>query len=515
MGGMQHRWLFPLLTILLALSLAVAHVPRGDGGRAGSEPVPPEGGRTEDPVRLPSSVVSLGDLGARANPAEPVSPAGGQEWITRGKLALVRGSIRVMLSPEDAREAGDLAQRLAQGDRLRSRYEAGAITEEEYVQQAGELADAPVYEELGIEFVVGSLVAVTAPTIGWGDIHVWVPLNRRGVLRPIVPEGYASVPPVQILDTREGSRSRPMTFTVRPLTPDELSRPAILDATVLDAEGGPIQRAILSLHPIEGTGEEPGEGEPMVTTTNGDGRAFLTRVPPGAWLVRARSARHALSETRIELEPGQTHPLGIRLVEHEVVGPVEGSASSLSGRYRDHTGIRLTSLDDPHLVLEDRVRWERGEEGWSGTFAIEEVPEGEWHLEVRSFDAFPWEPSEATVRPPARGLSFVCRDDRPWADLVFRVRTATTGDPLEHYTVILTLGSFRTQKLTGGGPSSVVARKVLLDEPAEWTLLAPGFQEVSGGLDSFSWEEGEDGERRFAIDLILEEAPLPAPRRGK
>jgi len=60
-----------------------------------------------------------------------------------------------------------------------------------------------------------------------------------------------------------------------------------------------------------------------------------------------------------------------------------------------------------------------------------------------------------------------------------------------------------------------VARKVLLDEPAEWTLLAPGFQEVSGGLDSFSWEEGEDGERRFAIDLILEEAPLPAPRRGK
>jgi RNA polymerase sigma-70 factor (ECF subfamily) len=160
------------------------------------------------------------------------------------------------------------------------------------------------------------------------------------------------------------------------------------------------------------------------------------RIPwlePGSYTVRVESERHQVSEFQVELGGGEDRLLDFYLQRHTLAGEVSGQLRSASGMYSERVLIMLVPVD-PTEGKQRKFTWpdwveDNGE--MVGAFSFEDVPQGEYDLQILSLkDIFPWGPSTLRVTPPATGLELVCGDQLPALDWGVEVFDGVTSKPL-------------------------------------------------------------------------------------
>jgi hypothetical protein len=210
-------------------------------------------------------------------------------------------------------------------------------------------------------------------------------------------------------------------------------------------------------------------------------------------------------------------------------GPVAGLLRSESGGWND-----LASLLQGGVVVElfvqgdaratRRARLEPAQEPDGSTaiaFRFEAVPPGDYRLDVTSLVAEVWEPASQPIRAPADGLVVWCRDRIARVRLVFDVRDAQSGAPVEGWSA-----SALRQTVTPEGGVLLQAAQLStdafpIDGRLDWSLVAPGYAPAFGDERHFApedegtWTVRVELRRGWAARVVaLSRDPLMRPIEG-
>lgn len=249
---------------------------------------------------------------------------------------------------------------------------------------------------------------------------------------------------------------------------------AALIGQVVDLAGRPVAGALVKAVPLFPSGSRS-----FVRCDEG-GRFGLGGLGPGPWRVLVQGRFAAAPPLEITLVSGRNDAGRILVPAEPDAGGIRGRLEAVEGEGEDaerpFAFLLLRDASGKELVVPtDWGLFRSGSEG-AVAFEVEELPAGEYELEVVSLDGRAYEPSLLRVRPPAEGLVF--RASRtPDRDCNLRVRDARTGDELERFVILVR----QHGQWWGGGVSpGELARSPCAWE--RWVVLAEGYRPATGAF---------------------------------
>lgn len=172
---------------------------------------------------------------------------------------------------------------------------------------------------------------------------------------------------------------------------------------------------------------------------------------------------------------------------------VRGRIRSESGGWADLEGalaggvlVELLDPADPGFSRKARLAAAQEPDGSTAiAFRFEGLPHGTYRLSVSSPVAEVWEPREQTVTTPADDVEVWCRDRVDRVRLVFDVRDAETGEPIEGFEVmgLRQTVSQREGVLMHAAPLASEAFPV--DGRVEWSVFVSGHAPAFGDETAF------------------------------
>jgi len=280
------------------------------------------------------------------------------------------------------------------------------------------------------------------------------------------------------------------------LVPVTLSPRGAIEGTVVDGDRHPVPTAWIRVEPVSGAPRPPEEAG-----ADRDGRFAFRWLPAGEYEVSVETDRYRPWSQRVTVAGGSVVPLDVNLVADLPLGSISGELRSRSGTQRRlWTGLLLQSLANPTFTSERMAKYRERDGELVAPFAFEDLPVGEYELQLVLMDNQPWDARTKVLTAPAEGVVFTCLDDVPTYELVVRCVDAETGEPLE--------GAQSRVRVTGPGQGywlredmdSVMRqtqglreqRYGLVPEDArlEWIVGAPGHGLARGDESAMRIESG-------------------------
>lgn len=266
---------------------------------------------------------------------------------------------------------------------------------------------------------------------------------------------------------------------------------ALLIGVVIDEEGEPLKEIeVLAVRVDEPTLAADSTGRVRVKTTRYGGFE-LPGLTPGEYDLRFRGARGA--EVRLEgvsVPTGETTLADVVMQRTTFVGSIRGR---LVGQGKIRAQLHLRSIDGRPFAAFDSVGPSLSGIGYgffylpeemkehSFPFQFNDLPAGEYELEVLPLDGRPWSPRTMLLSPPAEGLVFTREEDT--REAFFHVVDATSGREFEEFMLQLHPAHLFTprahpQRCDEPYPLAV-------GQPQRWVVSAPGYVPARGDEGDF------------------------------
>ena len=208
-----------------------------------------------------------------------------------------------------------------------------------------------------------------------------------------------------------GSAQLPSTSGIQSVPLDvHLGRLGSVRGRVLDAEGGPLAGATVTLFVAAGAGRG---AVPVDQKTSVNGVFDIDRVGAGEHVLRVYTRRHGALMRAVAVAAGEHVEIELRLVPC-ATGRVAGVARTASGNEPPWVSLHLTPLDEAGEIqpgLSIRRSLDHGDLGSPARFDFGELPQGAYELDIRSWGGPPWEPRRLVVQAPNDSIELFCRDD--------------------------------------------------------------------------------------------------------
>jgi hypothetical protein len=272
----------------------------------------------------------------------------------------------------------------------------------------------------------------------------------------------------------------------------ELSARGGVTGDVRDEKGEPVNGPYAALYQL-------GSMQPEYESWGVEGRFWIRCVQPGQYRLVVKRDGMEPFEERIEVHAGLDSKETIEMHRQAAAGlSIAGSISSDSGRLHESTEVEC--WNDLGTYRTTKVHWSLREGVWTGTFAIEGLLPGRYHVRVvpeRPFEVGGPTPDEA-LPAGSDELHYVLHDDVSSVRVSFQVADAETELPLAiyEYQIACWRGAwFRTGTLAEGScamtdhPSAV---------PFRWAIHVEGYAPAFGEDDGLP---DANGERTIAVRL--------------
>ena len=343
---------------------------------------------------------------------------------------------------------------------------------------------------------------------GWNAVrpgpHPWLRYHR--VMHEPGPEW---VPHLELERNDHRARGEGPLATTVGLHPGlvrvELRELARLRVQAVDAGGRPEQDVAYVLAPRPGGRLLPERSEWLEERADHEGRLDLEGLEPGPWRLTVKPLHREVRTLELELPPGLTD---LGTLGFPALQPAGDLAGLLIGR---------EGLPDPSAVLLLRSvgpghtrRWQavgphpdwgerRRVRGGRTPFAFENLPPGEYELELFPRDLWAYEPPSLGAAVPAAELRFQRRDGGTPRPFGFRPYDAETDAPVPYFRVRLAVaGRWRLESEWERHGEAMDAMGQGLE--LRWLLSADGYRPATGGLEAFRPVPGGD--------LLLADVPL-------
>jgi len=232
---------------------------------------------------------------------------------------------------------------------------------------------------------------------------------------------------------------------------------------------------------------------PIVVETimSGAGRR-VTRLLPGPYRFAAHSPRHTREVREPVLNGGEREALRFELAALPIGGDIKGTLRRASGRPKDPEGktlvsntilVRSTGAD--HLEFRTKVNWSSQGSGFVGTWRVDDVPVGSYHVRLLSEGWSRIEPAAHQVVPPSAQVNFVVMDTAGFKDIGFDVLSQSTSEPLAGARAVFHLTHGGTAQ-SAATPGEAVQWNVPEDTPVTWDLSLDGYEKLSGTIQDFT-----------------------------
>lgn len=260
----------------------------------------------------------------------------------------------------------------------------------------------------------------------------------------------------------------------------------LLQGRVVDPGGAPLSGIEVFAPRLGGAVQS----SPLRTRTDDRGRFEFSGLKPCDLALRFRDPRGAEARLeRVPVPPGETTLDDVVLAPTPRVGSIVGR---LVGEGPIRARLFLRALEGPAFTAIDTVNTRRrpgmrGAGGGSPEFQFNDLPAGDYELQVLPLDGRAWSPASMRVSPPAEGLVFTRLEET--VETWFRVEDGQTGRELEEFQLQLHFGhlfSPGTRRHRSDQPLSLAA-----NQPLTWAVSAPGFVPSYGDENDFHQESGD------------------------
>lgn len=268
---------------------------------------------------------------------------------------------------------------------------------------------------------------------------------------------------------------------------------ALLLGVVIDGRGEPLEGIEVQAIRVDEPALDLESMARLRVETTRYGDFELPALAPGDYDLRFRDARGA--EVRLEnvsVPAGETTLADVVLEQATRVGSIRGRLVA-EGQIRAQ--LRLRAIDAPHFEAFDTVQppgpfWgipipmERS--GSSSSFQFNDLPAGEYELEVLPLDGRAWSPRSMRVSAPAEGLVFTREEEQ--AEAFFHVVDAETGREFEEFLLQLhpaELFTPHSHRHASDDPVSLVPGR-----PFRWIVYLPDYAPAHGDAGDFHDQGG-------------------------
>ena len=239
--------------------------------------------------------------------------------------------------------------------------------------------------------------------------------------------------------------------------------------------------------------------------TGADGHFRFDQLPACMGELGVVSVRHTPWSRGVTLLSGQVQQQDVVLEPLAIAGAINVQVESESGSYAPGFTLALTLENDTAAHAggeryERRVRgqWEDAGGRKVAHFSFPDLPKLGFVLTVQKDDFFTWDPSRLVVQPPSEGTRILIRDGVPNASLAFRVKDASTGEPVPKFELTLEFpGDRMPARRIGARSEQSFLEHFPLERRLVWRLDTAGYAPAAGELAAFQVSERRaDGELR-------------------
>lgn len=203
-----------------------------------------------------------------------------------------------------------------------------------------------------------------------------------------------------------------------------------LELTIVDDLGAPLEGGEFWLA-VAGSRLQPASHERAAAH---DGRCKISGLAPGIYALHARVPGHSPARAELTIRSGETTRHRCVLPGARRDGRITGTLTSDSGRRAGAERVRISAIvaDDrgsEPQTIDVRVTWTDENGARVGRFACEDLPPGEYAVEITGGYLQPWTPATQRLHTSDGVADFHLADEEA-ADVLVRVVAAETGLPL-------------------------------------------------------------------------------------
>lgn len=276
---------------------------------------------------------------------------------------------------------------------------------------------------------------------------------------------------------------------------------AVLEGTVVDGDGHPLGDVEVVLD-CRDSNEKPVKRS---SHTVADGKYRFEQLPACMGELRAVSVRHLPWSRGLTLLAGQAQQVEVKLAPLPIAGTLAVRVESESGSYTPPFSLSLALENDPvgaaggeRFERHQSARWldEGGRK--VARFEFPDLPREAFQITIQKNDFFSWDPPRLSLQPPVDETRILIRDGIPNASLAFRVKDASSGEPIPQFDLTLEFpGERDPPRRLGGRSGQSFLDHLPLERHLLWRVDAGGHALAIGDLSAFQvLEPRPDGELR-------------------